>query len=655
MIRRRAAVLLLLVLACAHRATAPGGTVASEGDPRGAREVPRYISARAYHHYLDALLAKNADDLVTAAEELREALLYDPESAYLHAVLADVLIKQARIADADAELASALSLDPHHGPAHLLAGRIAVSRNQPMQARDHFQAAIESQPDDPDAYRELARLLLSTGDAPGAQVIADKLGERVQRAQDLADDDGDALVAAERLREQAAGVFVEIGRWWAQHGDEHAAERAFAQARSASPADPEALIAEATFLEARRKYADARERYLRLLAQRPESPEVLAALARVALAEGDVEAVTAHARKLLALAANLEPSDGVSGEREDDRRDVCLALLRVAVPLLGAHRSAEAQHALEGALRLYPDHAELSFYRALALVQRGRPREGALAFEAVERSLRARGEEPPSPAFLGIEPDALVLDAQVQGALARGRAGEAPESMRRLRVFFAEHPAEEGVALALLEAFDRAGKAAEAEQILAASVRAHPETGAVLYALGNAQDRAGMRQKALSTMRKVLAVQPQHAGALNYIGYTLTERGKPADLREAEDLLARAVELRPDDGAIADSYGFCLLKLGRASEALAELRRADRLTPRDPVILSHLGDALLAAGKKEDALSAFRRALALLLPGSRRRPSAAEAQAMIDPPDRSDRDGPRVRAEIVKKLKVLAP
>src|SRR5947208_930074 len=521
MILRSAAALLLLALGCAHRAAAPGATVQAEGDSGGAREPQRYISARAYHHYLDALLAKNADDLVTAAEELREALLYDPESAYLHAVLADVLIKQARIADADAELASALSLDPHHGPAHLLARRMAVSRNQP--------------------------------------------------------------------------------------------------------------------------------------AQRPESPEVLAALARVARAEGDVEAVSAHARKLLALAANLEPSDGVSGEREDDRRDVCLALLRVAVPLLGAHRSAEAQHALEGALRLYPDHPELSFYRALALVQRGRPRQGALAFEAVERSLRARGEEPPSPAFLGIEPDALVLDAQVQGALARGRAGEAPESMRRLRVFFAEHPAEEGVALALLEAFDRAGKAAEAEQILAASVRAHPETGAVLYALGNAQDRAGMRQKALSTMRKVLAVQPQHAGALNYIGYTFTERGKPADLREAEDLLARAVELRPDDGAIADSYGFCLLKLGRASEALAELRRADRLTPRDPVILSHLGDALLAAGKKEEALSAFRRALALLLPGSRRRPSAAEAQAMIDPPDRSDRDGPRVRAEIVKKLKVLAP
>jgi tetratricopeptide (TPR) repeat protein len=655
MIRRRAAALLLLALACAHRGTAPGGTVASEGDSGDARETPRYISARAYHHYLDALLAKNADDLVTAADELREALVYDPESAYLHAVLADVLIKQARIADADVELSFALSLDPRHGPAHLLAGRIAVSRSQPMEARDHFQAAIQAQPDDPDAYRELERLLLSAGDAPGAQAVVDKLGERVRRAQDLDGDDGDALVTADRLREQAAAAFVEMGRWWAQHGDDRAAEHAFGQARSASPVDPEALIAEATFLEARRKYGDARERYLRLLAQRPESPEILAALARVALAEGDVEAVTAHARKLLALAANLDPSDGVNGDREDERRDVSIALLRVAVPLLGAHRSADAQLALEGALRLYPDHPELSFYRALALVQRGRPHESALAFEAVERSLRARGEEPPSPAFLGIEPDALVLDAQVQGALARGRAGERQESMRRLRILFAEHPAEEGVALALLEAFDRAGKAAEVEQILAASVRAHPETGAILYALGSAQDRAGMRQKALSTMRKALAAQPQHAGALNYIGYTLTERGKPADLREAENLLARAVELRPDDGAIADSYGFCLLKLGRASEALAELRRADRLTPRDPVILSHLGDALLAAGKREEALSAFRRALGLLLPGSRRRPSAAEAQAMIDPPDRADRDGPRVRAEIEKKLKALAP
>ena len=157
-------------------------------------------------------------------------------------------------------------------------------------------------------------------------------------------------------------------------------------------------------------------------------------------------------------------------------------------------------------------------------------------------------------------------------------------------------------------------------------------------------------------MRKALALQPAHAGALNYIGYTLAEEGGPAELREAETLLARAVELRPDDGAIADSYGFCLLKLGRHEQALRELRRADRLAPGDPVILSHLGDALLASGRREEALEAFHRALSRLAPATA--PHKAQrgpgAQAQVDPPDRLPEPGDsRVKRELEQKLKDL--
>src|SRR5205807_2399492 len=109
--------------------------------------------------------------------------------------------------------------------------------------------------------------------------------------------------------------------------------------------------------ESQRKYAEARDLYLRLLAQRPEAPEVLAALARLALDEGDLDTVNAHARKLLGLAAELEPWDGTSTEHEDDRREVSGALLRVAVPLLGAHRSAETQEALKRLRALFAEHA----------------------------------------------------------------------------------------------------------------------------------------------------------------------------------------------------------------------------------------------------------------------------------------------------------
>lgn len=650
--------LALLALACAH---APPQPVAStQGDPAveeqdqeesGAPEP--LVSARAYRHYLDALLARNAEDPATAIAELRQALLYDPESPHLRTVLAEVLLKQGRIAEAEEELKIALDLDPRHAPARVLSARLAASRGEVLQARDHLQAAIDAQPDDSDAWRDLAHVLLTTGDAKGVEALAERLGERLHRAQRNALAGFDDGVIAERLRDSSASIWVELGRWSAQHGMDAMAQRAFAEARSASPSDPEALAAEAGWLESKRRYAEARDRYLKLLAQRPESPEILAALARVSLSDGDLEAVLAHARKLLGLAANTAPWDGKSAERDEDRRDLAGALLRVAVPLMGARRSAEAQVALEAALRLYPDHPELSFYRALALVQRGRPKEGALAFEWVERRLRARRGEPPVPAFLGMDPGALVLDARIQAALARGRSGDGREAMRRLRKLFARRPGEEGVALALLEVFDRAGKVAEAERLLAAAARAHPPSEGLLYALGNAQDRAGARQKALATMRKVIAVQPEHAGALNYIGYTLTERGGAAELREAELLLARAVELRPDDGAIADSYGFCLLRLGRAGDALPELRRADRLAPHDPVILGHLGDALLASGQKDEALAAFRRALSALLPPRVRASAAAEAS--IDPPEHADRDDARVRAEIEKKLKSIAP
>ena len=179
-----------------------------------------------------------------------------------------------------------------------------------------------------------------------------------------------------------------------------------------------------------------------------------------------------------------------------------------------------------------------------------------------------------------------------------------------MKVLFSADPGDEGVALGLLEAFERAGRAHAALTLLDEAARKHPDSPALLYARASALDRAARVPEALAAMRKVLAVAPAHAGALNYVGYVMTEQG--GDLREAEGLLRRAAQLRPDDGAVADSLGFCLLKQGRVEAALAELRRADRLAPGDPVILGHLGDALLAAGQRDAAADSFRRALARL-------------------------------------------
>ena len=60
-----------------------------------------------------------------------------------------------------------------------------------------------------------------------------------------------------------------------QRHDDAGAGRAFDRARGILPSDPELLAAQASWLEGRRRIEEARQLWLRLLAQRPEAPEVL--------------------------------------------------------------------------------------------------------------------------------------------------------------------------------------------------------------------------------------------------------------------------------------------------------------------------------------------------------------------------------------------
>ncbi len=86
---------------------------------------------------------------------------------------------------------------------------------------------------------------------------------------------------------------------------------------------------------------------------------------------------------------------------------------------------------------------------------------------------------------------------------------------------------------------------------------------------------------------------------LNYLGYSWVDRGE--NLAEAEKLIARAVELRPNDGFIADSLGWVYYRTGRYAEAVEQLERAVSLEPGDPVINEHLGDAYWKVGRLNEA------------------------------------------------------
>ncbi len=134
----------------------------------------------------------------------------------------------------------------------------------------------------------------------------------------------------------------------------------------------------------------------------------------------------------------------------------------------------------------------------------------------------------------------------------------------------------------------------------------HPE---LLFGKGATLEQAGQFDRSVAVFEHLITLQPEHAPALNYLGYMWADKG--VQLKEALELIERAVALQPDNGAYLDSHAWVLYRLGRLSEAEAILRRALELISTDAVVFEHYGDVLADLGRLEEAREHWQRALSL--------------------------------------------
>ena len=127
------------------------------------------------------------------------------------------------------------------------------------------------------------------------------------------------------------------------------------------------------------------------------------------------------------------------------------------------------------------------------------------------------------------------------------------------------------------------------------------------YARGIVHERLKIWPNADQDFRSALALNPDQASVLNYLGYSLIERGEKLD--EAMEMITKAVEIEPNSGYIVDSLGWGKFRLGQYEEAVPDLERAAELMATDPIVNDHLGDAYWAVGRKNEARFQWRRAL----------------------------------------------
>ncbi len=134
-----------------------------------------------------------------------------------------------------------------------------------------------------------------------------------------------------------------------------------------------------------------------------------------------------------------------------------------------------------------------------------------------------------------------------------------------------------------------------------------PNNAERYFHLGVVLETIGRRDEAEKAMRKAIEINPQHANALNYLGYTYSEQGVRLD--EAESLVKRALEVDPDNGYYLDSLAWIHYQREDYQHAHAAVLKALDVVPNDAVILEHYAEILVKLGESRKALAVFEQAL----------------------------------------------
>jgi len=162
--------------------------------------------------------------------------------------------------------------------------------------------------------------------------------------------------------------------------------------------------------------------------------------------------------------------------------------------------------------------------------------------------------------------------------------------------------------VALAQVYQDASRGAEAVKTLEEALSKFPSDTSIPFELGAVLEKQRKFSEAEAAFRKVLTIDPDHAPALNYLGYMLADRGERLD--ESVGYLKKALEIDPDNGSYLDSLGWAYFKENKLDLAADNLKRAANQLRTNSVIQDHYGDALFKLGRFDEAIEAWTRALA---------------------------------------------
>jgi tetratricopeptide (TPR) repeat protein len=201
--------------------------------------------------------------------------------------------------------------------------------------------------------------------------------------------------------------------------------------------------------------------------------------------------------------------------------------------------------------------------------------------------------------------------ADTQIALNLQRLDHSNDAIGRLKIVLAREPKNIEAWISIGNIYRINDQFKDAADAYSEAIKLSPTTDKtnwqIYYYRGIAFDRQKIWEKSDADFRAALSLSKDEPSVLNYLGYSLIDRGVKLD--EAIAMVKKAVELRPNDGYIVDSLGWAYFSLRDYEQAVGYLERAVDLNPADATIADHLGDAFWHAGRKTEAYFQWQHAI----------------------------------------------
>jgi tetratricopeptide (TPR) repeat protein len=585
---------------------------------------------------------ENIDGAIAA---YKRAMTLDPQAAEIVAELADLYLRQNRMQEAMTTAEQALKVSASNRQAHRVLGTIYATlstsgsaqgqrpsreaqRENLNKAIQHLEQAIEGPIGRADANVRamLARLYVGSGSYDKAiPLLSDLVKQEPQwrdgaslllEAYSGAGRGADALRWLEEAVHNDPDLYPMLADFYARDRKWREAADAYEQAIAVSPrsADLKSRYGQMLLLAGGKDdIVKARTALREAVAIRGNDESALYFLSQAERRSGELDAAESTARRLVTQNARSVRGYSALAEVLGERRRY-QAVIDALAPAISTFRTGQTSTIALGALLPHLgfayqqvgqfDKAVTTFEEARKLAPNDPTLTGYLIqanlaakrfVEAAELARAARADQPDNLSLARLEAEALR------------QSGRADQGVALLEGVVQKNGDDPDAYIALSQLYSDANRGAQAVKLLQDAQQKFPMESSLTFQLAAVLEKQKKHAESEAVFRQLIAKEPEHAAALNYLGYMLADRGEK--LEESVGLIQRALQIEPDNGSYLDSLGWAYYKIGKLDLAEEHLKRAADQLVTNSVVQDHYGDVLARLGRYDQAIAAWNRAL----------------------------------------------